>query len=900
MSNFVTLTKEQFEENLPELMSWDLVEVPNCKEFVYDIPSPVDDVSVRIYSTIDVRTNTTRSIGSDAIRVVFWDKVNNRPIGKGKKILRVEGATSIGDRLNARIAEFFDNVDNVEILDFGYVEAVLSHDSISWMDFASSLLDQLVERGSLTDKQLAWVLGDKNPKGRKTMEAQVLAADPEFKDQWVNEESEPDEPEVDPVQVDIQEQLRHNENVLDEKRRIGSLAWGSAPVHEPEPEPETSIKLVKTKKYKPYKYSFGEFNPVQSEVLPLAKKDCNLVIGANTSAGKTICAEFLMDATLAKGERVIYLSPLKALTQEKYEDWKVRFSDFNISILTGDYTLSEKRKKELAKADIIVMTSEMCDSRTRRMKSEKNYWLNEVGLVVVDESHILTTDRGHAVEAGIMRFTSINKMARILFLSATMPNCNELAEWLYFLNGKSSKVVYSTWRPVVLNIDYVSYTPAMNDWGREDYWSTQALKLSMAVELAMSKPDEKFLIFVHDKGTGRRIVKALEKVGETAYFHNADLDLNERLEVESKFEDRDNGIRVLVSTSTLAWGRNLPARNVVVVGIHRGLIEVDELDIIQMSGRAGRYGIDDEGFVSILLPIDKMDLWIEKFVNPRPVNSVLYENIHFHAIAEIDSRTVQDSETLAHWYSRSLADFQSSEKMDETKAEQLLNTYSEMEMIEGDGIRIFPTGLGRVCAWLYFHPSDVYRWYKNFEVVFNTEILNTTDEEMLISWAIGDIPSNNMGFIPKPIKMDAEEFMFHLLNEYSIRSTEAVVGAMTCYHAITGNKEIPDYLKSFKRKLIFDIERVNKALSLIDSQYAMWNKKNFWSVLPQRVKYGVPAEVADLTRIDQIGGAKAMKLYENGFTTIEEIANSTIKNLCKVMTPALAKKIKHRAEMLSS
>src|SRR5574343_90725 len=132
----------------------------------------------------------------------------------------------------------------------------------------------------------------------------------------------------------------------------------------------------------------------------------------------------------------------------------------------------------------------------------------EVGLVVVDESHILSTGSGHAVEAGIMRFTRLNPKARGLFLSATMPN----------------------------------------------YGMTQAKKQSMAVKLAMVKPDEKFLIFVHDKGTGRQIVRQLEMEKEAAVFHNADLDLEDRKEIEASFRKRDGGLRVLVSTSTLAWG----------------------------------------------------------------------------------------------------------------------------------------------------------------------------------------------------------------------------------------------------------------------------------------------------------------------------------------------------------
>lgn len=350
----------------------------------------------------------------------------------------------------------------------------------------------------------------------------------------------------------------------------------------------------------------------------------------------------------------------------------------------------------------------------------------------------------------------------------------------------------------------------------------------------------------------------------------------------------------MVSTSTLAWGRNLPARNVIIVGIHRGINEVDELDIIQMAGRAGRYGIDDEGFVFLLIPHFETSTWRKKFANPRPVKSVLDKFMPFHVIAEIETKTIQDSSSLLQWYGRSLASHQAGENtMSGQEAEAILNGYSQMEMIEGDGFRISPTGLGRVCAWLYFHPSDVYAWFKNFSHVFTT---NSENDETL-AWAIGDIPSNNMGYIPKPIQDYAHNFMVTLHHDYQIRATEGVVGAMALYHAITGSKEVPEALKSIKRQLVWDIDRINSALTLIDKQYALWNS-DIWESLPYRVKYGVPEEIVPLTRINSVGGKRAKKLFNAGFTSVEDVSKATIKNLSKCLTPVLAKKVKANAKAM--
>lgn len=547
---FVTLTKEQFEGMLPAGM-WREVGGERAQERIYDIKTDRPHLMVRVYSTVDKRTNVTRPHGADAIRIVFWDDLNDRPLGKGKKILRTEGRTRIDDRIASRLQEFLATANDQIIVDFGYVKAVLKHEAVNWMEFAQNMFESLNERGTLTDNQLAYVLGETNPKGKLTFEARVLNADSHFKDNYLNG-------------LFVQETTHEN---YDQQEASIPVAEEPAPSASPETPPEvvpvrsypsTEIeldRLVATTSYTAWNYPFPTFNPVQSVVLARKDDDINVVISASTSAGKTICAEFYMDSTMAAGKTVIYMSPLKSLTQEKFTDWEVRYPNKKITILTGDYTLSEGLKAELNDSDIIVMTSEMVDSRTRRMLAEKNYWLKRVGLLIVDEAHILTTERGHAVETGIMRFTKINNEARVLLLSATMPNVDQLGDWLTRLNGKFTQVWKSTWRPVQLSTNYLEYAVDFYAPGRENYWVNQQRKIAMAVDTVMSKPTEKFLVFVHDKGTGRAIVKALETAGERALFHNANLDLEERKEIEDSFRSRAVGsLRVLISTSTLAWG----------------------------------------------------------------------------------------------------------------------------------------------------------------------------------------------------------------------------------------------------------------------------------------------------------------------------------------------------------
>ena len=892
MSNFVIIEKDQFETYLPD--GFQPIET-NAKEYVYQGTTDTVNVGIRIFSSVDIRTNKTRDLGTDAVRLVYWDILNDRPLGKGRKINRVESKTTIGDRINHRIKSFMLNAYNQTVIDLGYIKAVLNSDAVNRQQFAKSLLESLEKYDNLTEKQLAYVLGDQNPYGKPTFEATAKKYDPDFVEKYIDSLVE-DADDKNIEQFEVADQEEDNE------------AKKEGPI-----ENVDINNNISTKDYKPHQYPFENFNPVQSTVLPKVKEDHNMIIGANTSAGKTIAAELIMDHII-KNEIVIYLSPLKSLTQEKYEDWKKRFPDQEITILTGDYTLNEETKGKLARSNIVVMTSEMADSRTRRMKSEKNYWLLNVGLVIVDESHILTTSRGHAVETGIMRFTALNPKARILFLSATMPNVDQLGEWLSMLNGKETDVIYSTWRPVELQMNYVEYIPAINSRGREDYWETQNRKRIKAIEIALSKPDEKFLIFCHDKGTGRNIVKMLKEENVKSVFHNADLNLKDRLEIESSFKNKDGGLRILVSTSTTAWGLNLPARNVIIVGVHRGISSVDELDIIQMSGRAGRYGIDDAGFVYLVIPERSAERWKQTFLNPRPVNSVLNNRsiLAFHVLAEIENRVITNVGDLTGWYKRSLANRQNLTPFDRVDAEGLVDDLLAMEMLTGDYMRLSITGLGKVSAWLYFSPYNVYAWYKNFGRIFEDPLQRQTREaanpdyhqnrstlveltDETLAWAIADIPSNDLGYIRKDLQDECNDWKWTLRNRGVIptNALPSVIGAFHCLANIDDNKFSP-----FKRATIYDIDRQCQALALIDGMHAKWNKEKLWKTLPLRIKYGISEELIGLVRIPGIGGVRAKKLWDAGFRTIADVANPERKNRMKTILKINVNQIQSAAKKL--
>ena len=296
---FVTLTREQFEAILPG--DFQTVEDPRANEIIYQFKTENPKVDVRIYSTVDKATGQTRDVGKDAIRVVFWNNLEDRPLGKGKKILRVEAATTIQERILKRIIEFLGTAGAQNVTDWDYARAILEHEAVSWMDFAQSLLDSLETYGKLTDGQKAYVLGEKNPKGKMTFEARVKAKDPDF---FVEESDEKEPREV----VEPEGTCKVVEETAEPTGETNLQTDGGIPRVHPEIQPQSipspEVKeggLIPTISYPDWKYPFEFFNPVQSEVYPHRIKDRNMIIGANTSAGKTCACELIMDWILEHG-----------------------------------------------------------------------------------------------------------------------------------------------------------------------------------------------------------------------------------------------------------------------------------------------------------------------------------------------------------------------------------------------------------------------------------------------------------------------------------------------------------------------------------------------------------------------------------------------------------------------
>jgi activating signal cointegrator complex subunit 3 len=182
-------------------------------------------------------------------------------------------------------------------------------------------------------------------------------------------------------------------------------------------------------------YPFTHFNPVQTQSFhAMYHSEVNALVGAPTGSGKTIIAELAMLKLFRDSPKlkVIYIGPLKALVRERMKDWKKKFVDKlgkRLIELTGDYTPDVL---SLQKADIVTTTPEKWDGISRNWKNRK--YVKEVGLMIIDEIHLLGEERGPILEVIVSRMRYISSQTdtpiRIIGLSTALANAEDLSDWL--------------------------------------------------------------------------------------------------------------------------------------------------------------------------------------------------------------------------------------------------------------------------------------------------------------------------------------------------------------------------------------------------------------------------------------------------------------------------------------
>ncbi|XP_064459339.1 probable ATP-dependent DNA helicase HFM1 [Ornithodoros turicata] len=500
--------------------------------------------------------------------------------------------------------------------------------------------------------------------------------------------------------------------------------------------------MLETEKYCSIFKEFPYFNRVQSEVFDdVMNSDSSLVVAAPTGSGKTVIFELALIRLLMRksfqeidrSSRAIHMVPLKAICAERYKDWQEKFRPHGISC--AEFTGDTDDSRALESADVVLTTPEKWESATRRWRDHPTL-MKSVSLFLIDEIHLLSDDsRGPVLEAVVSRMKtmqSAQKSAsglRFIGVSATIPNADDVAEWLgskdspgkHYVIGESHRPVQL--KKVVIGYPYrqggefkfdisLSYkVPAIINSYSEGkptivFCSTRkgvvqtATTIAKCSRFAASAAQLQRLIeraaLLHDS-------KLKELLSAGIAYHHAGLGMNDRTMIEEMFQSCD--LPVLVSTSTLAMGVNLPAHLVIIKSTttysHGKSTVYPDHQVAQMIGRAGRPQFDTSG-TAVIMTKDSLKEKYENFLHgTQMVESSLHKSIVEHLNAEIVLNTITDLSESVEWIKSTF--FYTRVLKNPTYYEICLkgiNALAAVQLVNmnADSTELTPTEAGRVMA----------------------------------------------------------------------------------------------------------------------------------------------------------------------------------------------------------
>ncbi|VDN02519.1 unnamed protein product [Thelazia callipaeda] len=424
-----------------------------------------------------------------------------------------------------------------------------------------------------------------------------------------------------------------------------------------------------------------QLDAFQKEAITCIDNSHSVLVSAHTSAGKTVVALYAIAMSLRDKQRVIYTSPIKALSNQKYRELEEEFGD--VGLMTGDNTLNPN-------ASCIVMTTEIL----RSMLYRGSEIMREVGWVIFDEIHYMRDkERGVVWEETIILLPDT---VHYVFLSATIPNARQFADWVVYLHQQPVHVIYTEYRPVPLqHFVYPSggfgLYEVVNMQGlfREDKFNEAMSILSSSIDTSRNKNDRRRRGGTSGAPHVVNIIRTLKERDmipviifsfsrrecESYATQMINMDFNsedDKCKVKEIFvnaisllseQDRklpeigrvlplllrgigvhhsgllpivkevieilfgEGLIKTLFATETFAMGLNMPARTVLFTSARKfdgkDYRWITSGEYIQMSGRAGRRGKDDRGLV-ILIVDQQMGEDVAKQIikgAPDPLNS---------------------------------------------------------------------------------------------------------------------------------------------------------------------------------------------------------------------------------------------------------------------------------------
>ncbi|CAG4955228.1 unnamed protein product [Parnassius apollo] len=448
-----------------------------------------------------------------------------------------------------------------------------------------------------------------------------------------------------------------------------------------------------------------ELNRIQSVVFQTAyTTNENLLICAPTGAGKTNIALLTVvhqikqhienDVIMKNKFKIIYIAPMKALASEMTASFGKRLRGLGITVreLTGDMKLT---KTEVQQTQMIVTTPEKWDVVTRKGATDTEL-ASIVKLLIIDEVHLLHGDRGPIVEAIVARtlrqVESTQNMIRIVGLSATLPNYVDVARFLRVNPNIGLFFFDSRFRPVPLEQQFIGVKEVGSGGGAHLRQMQIMNEVCYDKAVDMVQKGHQVMVFVHARNATHQTAMILKEIaqkkGHLKYFepedsggflkakksissspnkqlaelfasgfacHHAGMLRSDRNMVEKYFAE--GYIKVLVCTSTLAWGVNLPAHAVIIRGTeiydqsHGTFVDLSILDVLQIFGRAGRPQFDTSGTGIIITTHDKLTHYLKSMTNQFPIESNFINLLADNLNAEVALGTVTNIDEAVEWLS---------------------------------------------------------------------------------------------------------------------------------------------------------------------------------------------------------------------------------------------------------
>jgi replicative superfamily II helicase len=643
-------------------------------------------------------------------------------------------------------------------------------------------------------------------------------------------------------------------------------------------------------------FPFEEFNRMQREALPaILERDENVVAGAPTGSGKTALAELAICRTLADDGTALFVAPLRALTNEKEAEWE-RFESlgYQVYVVTGERNLNPRRAE---RADVLVMTPEKVDSATRKHDSPRYSFVTDVDLVVIDEVHLLDSEkRGSVLEVVVSRLRRLCD-PRIVALSATMPNVDDVADWLDAV-PETTFSFDDSYRPVDLHADVRTYSHG------ENAFADKYRRLFTALDLAEPhlRDDGQSLVFVSSRQDTVQAAKktrdelaerdvplgargdyefhtdaqALENntlqqsVLDGVAFHHAGLGKGDKDRVEQWF--REGKISILFSTSTLAWGVNLPARCVVIrdTKLHdplEGEVDMSPLDVLQMLGRAGRPGYDDVGYGWIVCDRSDADKYRRLLREGKEIESRLADNLEEHLNAEVAMGTIRGLGDVMDWLETTFYYRRAKSKPDaydygsiRERVRDTLDDLVSRGFIEtGPDLGLSATPLGVLASNFYLRLDTA----ESFHRLATTDELPDRDELLRAVAEAGEFDSVSA----RQSEQDAVQSILGSRGEDMDAGGRKVLAILR--GSMYGN--VPPELRSDAWVIRQNALRLLAAMGAFLDRHDRPLGANRVARLEARIETGVPRHAIGLTALDGVAAGRGHRLADENIETPADV-----------------------------